>query len=238
LDPRLSLIVLVVWSAAVALVWSTPAALAGLAGSLVLFLLSGCDRPLGFLGRLLLINVFLVFVWLVLPFSFSMPGEPIASLGPLSVTREGLALTVTLSIKAIAITCGAMAVTISTGVFELLVAARHLGAPEKLTSMMTLMTRYIKVVGGEYDRLVWAMRIRGFVPKATLHCLRSYANLAGILLVRGLDRGERVRAAMLCRGWTGRLFLDREYRLSRTDLRLASLVAIMLAAMVTLDVLY
>jgi cobalt/nickel transport system permease protein len=237
LDPRLSVIALVAWSAAVALVWSRWAALAGLAGSLVLFLLSGCERPGRFFARLLLINAFLLFVWVALPFSFSSPGAPVASLGPLVVTREGLDLTITLSIKALAITCGAMAVTASSSVFELTLGARALGAPEKLTAMMTLMTRYIQVVGEEFDRLVWAMRIRGFSPKADLHTLRSYANLAGVLLVRGLDRGERVRAAMLCRGWRGRLTLEREYRLGRLDLLVSLLILAMVALVVAIDAL-
>ena len=237
LDPRLSLAVLFAWSVALALVWSMEAALAGLAGSLALFLLSGCDRPWAFVWRLLLINVFLVFVWLALPFSFSMPGEAVLRLGPLEVTREGLALSALLSVKALAITCGAMAVTASQGVFELTLAARAMGAPEKLTAMMSLMTRYIQVVGEEYDRLHWAMRIRGFVPKATVHCLRSYANMAGVLLVRGLDRSDRVRAAMLCRGWRGRLALERAYSLGRLDLALGILVLAMMALVVALDVL-
>jgi cobalt/nickel transport system permease protein len=238
IDPRLGVVILVVWSVAVALVWSRPAALAGLAGSAVLFLLSGCDKPRTYIARLLLINSFLIFVWLALPFSFSSPGEAIGRLGPFTVTREGLDLTITLSIKAIAITCGAMAVTISIGVFELMMGARALGAPEKLIAMMSLMTRYIQVVGEEFDRLVWAMRIRGFVPKATVHCLRSYANLAGMLLVRGLDRGERVRAAMLCRGWKGGLTLDREYRLKTLDYRFCALILAMLAVVVGLDVAF
>lgn len=237
MDPRLGVIILVAWSVTLALVWSRPAALAGLAGSIGLFLLSGCDKPGAFIARLLMINVFLVFVWLVLPFSFSSPGEVIWRAGPLAVTREGLDLTVILSIKALGITCGAMAVTISVGVFELMMGARAMGAPVKLIAMMSLMTRYIHVVGDEFDRLMWAMRIRGFVPKATVHCLRSYANLAGILLVRGLDRGERVRAAMLCRGWRGGLRLDRDYRFGRGDFMLSALVLAMMAAVVVLDVL-
>ena len=238
LDPRVSVIVLTVWSVAVALVWSRPAALAGLGGSLVLFLLAGCDRPWRFVGRVLLINTFLIFVWLAIPFSFSTPGETVAKLGPLAVTREGLDLVATLSIKALAITCGAMSVTIGVGVFELTLGAGALGAPEKLVAMMALMNRYIRVVGEEFDRLIWAMRVRGFAPKATVHCLKAYANLAGSLLVRGFDRGDRVRAAMLCRGWSGKIPLDRDYELGRVDLLVSLVVLVMLVIMVALDVVH
>ena len=237
-DPRLKVVILVVWSTTLAVVWNMAAALAGLAGALSLFLLLGCGRPWGFVKRLLLINAFLVFVWLLVPLSFSVPGEAAARLGPVAVTREGLALAALLSVKSLGITCGAMALTVATGVFELTAACRALGAPEKLTSMMSLMNRYIKVVGEEFDRLVWAMRIRGFKSRATVHCLRTWANLAGVLLVRGLDRSERVHAAMLCRGWRGALILDRDWRLTSLDLRLAALMLAMTAAVVALDVVF
>jgi cobalt/nickel transport system permease protein len=237
-DPRLKVVVLVVWSTTVAVVWSMAAALAGLAGAMVLLLLLGCDRPWVFIKRLILLNTFLVFVWLLLPFSFSVPGETVFRLGPLSVTRQGLALAALLSVKSLAITCGAMAVTVATGVFELIAACRALGAPVKLTAMMSLMSRYIRVVADEFGRLVWAMRIRGFKPMATVHCLRTWANLAGVLLVRGIDRSERVHAAMLCRGWRGGLALDRDYRLSALDRGLIALFLAMTAVVVTLDVVF
>ncbi|MDR0622773.1 MAG: energy-coupling factor transporter transmembrane protein EcfT, partial [Deltaproteobacteria bacterium] len=96
-------------------------------------------------------------------------------------------------------------------------AARALGAPEKLAAMLSLMTRYVTVIRDEFERLVWAMKIRGFKASTSLHCLRSYANLAGVLLVRGLDRGERVYAAMLCRGYKGRFYFSLERPINRTD---------------------
>jgi cobalt/nickel transport system permease protein len=98
-----------------------------------------------------------------------------------------------------------------------LAAARALGAPEKLAAMLSLMTRYVTVIRDEFERLVWAMKIRGFKASTSLHCLRSYANLAGVLLVRGLDRGERVYAAMLCRGYKGRFYFSLERPINRTD---------------------
>jgi cobalt/nickel transport system permease protein len=190
----------------------------GLLGSLVMVVLAGCPKPLAFLKRLSLINTFLIFIWLVLPFSFSIPGRAVLTVGPLTMTYEGLHLTSLLSVKAIGITAAAMAITLSTGIFELMTAARSLGAPAKLMAMMALMTRYVNVVGAEFDRLVWAMRIRGFTPKATIHCLKSYANLAGMMLVRGIDRAERVHAAMLCRGYRGQFFFEGTFKLTRLDL--------------------
>lgn len=227
IDPRVKLCMLVIWSFVLALATGFPGALAGLAGSLVLVCLSGPEKPLSFLWRLLTINIFLVFIWMVLPFSFSMPGEGVVSLGPLTLTREGILLSTRLSVQALGITAAAMAITTTTTVFEIIAAARSMGAPEKLTAMLALMTRYVRVIRDEFDSLVWAMKIRGFKATTSLHCLRSYANLAGVLLIRGLDRGERVYAAMACRGYKGRFYFTLDRKIDRTDIvSLAVFVAV------------
>jgi cobalt/nickel transport system permease protein len=93
--------------------------------------------------------------------------------------------------------------------------------------MLALMTRYVRVIRDEFDSLVWAMKIRGFKATTSLHCLRSYANLAGVLLIRGLDRGERVYAAMACRGYKGRFYFTLDRKIDRTDIvSLAVFVAV------------
>ncbi|MDR2300865.1 MAG: cobalt ECF transporter T component CbiQ [Deltaproteobacteria bacterium] len=236
LDPRVKLIALVIWSFVLALATGFPGAFAGLAGSVVLIILSGPEKPLSFVWRLIKINFFLLFIWLVLP--FSMPGEKITQIGPLTMTWEGVLLSARLSVQALGITAAAMAITTTTTVFQLMTAARAMGAPEKLTAMLGLMTRYVTVITDEYERLVWAMKIRGFKASTSLHCLRSYANLAGVLLVRGLDRGERVYAAMLCRGYKGTFYFTLERRITRTDIVALVVFLIVASLVVTLNVLY
>jgi cobalt/nickel transport system permease protein len=223
-DPRLKVLILALWSFLLAFLATQAAALAGLAGSGALFLLSGQRGYFQAFKNLLAINSFLLFIWLLLPFSFSVPGTVIYHLGPLAVTREGLDLTILLSLKALAITLGALAVTGSSGIFDLLAGARSLGAPEKLVALLLLMTRYISVIRQQYHRLRQAMRVRGFQPRTNLHTLRCYANLAGMLLVRGLDRAERVQAAMLCRGYNGRFWIRSDFQARTLDLGLAFLV--------------
>ncbi|MDR1578292.1 MAG: cobalt ECF transporter T component CbiQ [Deltaproteobacteria bacterium] len=222
-DPRLKVLILVLWSFLLAFVQSRAAAWVGLVGSGVLYAFSGPQSLIKGLSRLLAINSFLIFIWLTLPFSFSTPGTEIYRLGWLALTQEGLDFSLILSLKALAITLGALAITSSSGVFELLAGAKGLGAPEKLVALCQLMTRYISVIGQQYARSRQAMRVRGFQPRTNLHTLRSYANLAGILLVRGLDRAERVRSAMLCRGYNGRFWAKTDFRLKFLDLGLAYL---------------
>jgi cobalt/nickel transport system permease protein len=213
--------VLVLWSVELALVPDLGAALLGLGGSACFAALSGALRDGSFWTRLLGVNAFLVFIWLLMP--FSVGGEAVARFWGLTVTREGLEFSGLVTVKALGITAGAMALTRSSSVLELLAAARALGAPEKAVALTLMTARYVSVVGREYQRLRNAMRVRGFSARISLHTLRSFANLSGMLLVRGIERAERVRSAMLCRGWTGRFWIRTAFSCGLGDLAFAAL---------------
>jgi cobalt/nickel transport system permease protein len=199
---------LVAWSVYLALALTIPAALLGLAGSLAMALWGGQFRKKGFFKKLLLVNSFLIFIWLTIPFSFSVPGEVWWGWKKFEITHEGALLAAFLSLKAMGITTGALTITGISSVLEFMTGAKALGVPDKLVSLMLLMTRYVKVVGHEYGHLRDAMRIRGFQANFSMHVLKSLANLCGMLLVRGFERAERVYAAMLCRGYHGKFYVE------------------------------
>lgn len=227
-DPRLKIVAVLAWSFLLALTQQIEAALAGLAGSAILIFISG-SSPKTVLKRLLAVNLFILFLWPVLPFSFSYPGEVIAVLGPLEVTRQGLDLAYLLTIKGNAVAMGAIAFFGSSSVYELSAAARQLGASEKMIAIFVLMFRYIQVIGQEYARLHMAMKIRGFRPAMTMHSYRSYANLIGMLLVRSLDRAVRIHAAMRCRGYNGRFWLSGDFSFKKTDWALSVLMLLLIS---------
>lgn len=222
-DPRLKIVAVTLWSILLALTGSLPAALAGLAGSLILVLLAGLGAG-ELLRRLLAVNFFLLFVWLALPFSFSSPGEIVAAWGPLEITRPGLILSCLFTIKANAVTLGAMAFLSGSSVFQLAAAARRLGAPEKLTAIFAMMFRYVQLIGEEYERLRLAMKARGFRSKMNMHSYRSWGNLIALLLVRSVERAERIEAAMRCRGYRGRFWLADDFQFRAGDWALSALM--------------
>ncbi|MBF0379955.1 MAG: cobalt ECF transporter T component CbiQ [Magnetococcales bacterium] len=80
---------------------------------------------------------------------------------------------------------------------------RGLGCSKNLIQILLLTIRYIETLRLEYQRLRTAMQARGFQPRNNLHTWRSYGYLAGMLIVRSLDRADRVLAAMKCRGFRG-----------------------------------
>ena len=87
----------------------------------------------------------------------------------------------------------------------------------------------------EYERLRNAMRVRGFKPKTNWHTYKSFAYLVGMLLVKSLDRAERIRKAMLCRGYHGRFYLLHHFELKESDILTLVLMMFAIGCMAALQ---
>jgi cobalt/nickel transport system permease protein len=113
-------------------------------------------------------------------------------------------------------------------------ALHGLKVPERLVQLLMFTIRYIEVLREEYMRLRAAMRVRGFKPGTNWHTYRTFGYLVGIMLVRALERSERILGAMKCRGFTGRFVLLERFRLSDRDWLFAAFViaALILLVMV------
>jgi cobalt/nickel transport system permease protein len=162
------------------------------------------------LKRLLVVNGLVVCIWAVIPFTF--PGEPLFRLGPLGAAREGIELAAQITLKSNAIVLAFMAL-VATIPFSTVGHALHwLRVPDKIVHLLLMTYRYIFVLEQEYQRLIRAARIRGFQPGTNLHTYRTYAYLVGMLFVRAIDRAERVRWAMICRGFKRKFYSLQEFR--------------------------
>ncbi|ACN15417.1 CbiQ1 [Desulforapulum autotrophicum HRM2] len=164
-------------------------------------------EPKAVVKRLKPMLLFVLMIWVILPFTFE--GEAFAHLGPLTITRPGLALCLRISIKSVAILLVFIALLATMTVATLGQALHRLKIPDKMVFLLLMTYRYISVIHGEYLRLVRAARLRGFIPGTNLHSYKTYAYIAGMLFVRASLRAERVHKAMLCRGFSGKfLTLD------------------------------
>lgn len=85
---------------------------------------------------------------------------------------------------------------------KVLGAMRRLGMPPALVATLQFMYRYLHVLTEELDRMVKARRSRTFRRSGRLDW-GLLTGLIGILFLRAFERGERVHAAMLARGWDG-----------------------------------
>ncbi|MFH1007570.1 MAG: cobalt ECF transporter T component CbiQ [Candidatus Latescibacterota bacterium] len=233
-DPRVKLLVAVAFSILVAVSDAYRALVPALfmAGGLVLL----ARTDIGMLGRrLLVVNGFLVLLWLILPFTF--PGESLFTLGPLVASREGAVYCLTITLRTNTIVLATIGLVGTTSIFNLVHALRHMHVPDKLVHIFFFCYRYIAVIHLEYLRLRNAMRVRCFHPKTSLHTYRSYAYLVGMLLIKSYGRSHRIYQAMLCRGFRGKYPTFHHFHLKKRDLGFLGVSAAVIAALAALQLL-
>lgn len=156
------------------------------------------------LHRLAFINVFTLFLWLVLPFTTpAAPEDILHTLGPLSISKQGIILVSLITIKSNAILLVLMSLAASSGITSMGHAMASLGIPNKFAMLLLFTWRYLHVIAEEYTRLLRAATMRGFMPCTSRHTYATYANLIGMVLVRSYDRSARVQQAMALRGFHG-----------------------------------
>jgi cobalt/nickel transport system permease protein len=218
LDPRVKIVVTLVFSLVVALNQHLQGTAVSLA--LPLALIAAARLSIAkVLLRLAIVNGFMVFIWLFLP--FTTPGETIYTVGPLSIQREGVQAALLITLKSNSIILMVIALLGTSQMFTLVHALSHLGVPDKLVHLFFFCFRYVHVIHEEYHRLINAMKIRGFRPKTDMRTYRAYAYLVGMLLVRSFDRSKRILQAMRCRGFKGKFYILHHYQMKNYDYALA-----------------
>jgi cobalt/nickel transport system permease protein len=155
------------------------------------------------LRRAAAMDAFIIVMLLMLP--FTVAGTPLLTIGPLTASREGLWQAIAIGLKANAIVLLLLALVGTMHPAVLGHALRRLGVPAVLIHLLFFTVRYVEVLSREYHRTRLAMKARAFRPRSDLHTWRSLGYLIGMLLVRSLERAERILAAMKCRGFDGRL---------------------------------
>ena len=200
LDPRCRLAACLLLSLVAALARSPQTPLLILAIGLTFTALSGARLGL-VLRRAAAVNVFILFLWLVLP--VSTPGTPLWQGLGLTVARQGVDLAVLVTLKANAIFFCVLSLLATIPAPALGRAMTALGVPAKFSCLFVFTYRYLHVIAAEYGRLITAARLRGFVPATDRRTYRTYAALVAMVLVRSYDRSQRVYQAMLLRGFTG-----------------------------------
>jgi cobalt/nickel transport system permease protein len=88
----------------------------------------------------------------------------------------------------------------------------RLRVPEKIVYLLLMTYRYIFVIEEEYQRLMRAVKIRGFRPGTNVNTYRTYSHVIGMLFVRAAARAERVHQAMQCRGFNGKFYSLQEFQ--------------------------
>lgn len=153
--------------------------------------------------------VALPFVVAALPLLFTVAGTTLFALPwGWTATREGLARLVSVVFKAWLSVLTALTLTATTPFNAILATLRGWGVPSLLVSIVALTWRYLFVLVAEGQRLMRARAARsGRAEGAHGGSLAWRAHvtggMAGSLLLRGMDRADRIYGAMVARGYDG-----------------------------------
>lgn len=94
---------------------------------------------------------------------------------------------------------------------QLLITLRRLKVPAVIVAILAFMYRYVFVVWDELDKMRTARKARNFSGGSLWFRWKTLSQMIGMLLIRSLNRAERIHGAMLSRGWDGEVrWLDDE----------------------------
>ncbi len=183
--------------------------------------------------RFLIINSFILVMWLILPWTTA--GASFFSIGPVNISKDGIILSLIITLKCNAIMAFNITLLSTSTIFALAHALDHLKVPSTLVQLFFFSWRYLHVLEEEYIKLKRAAILRGFKPRADLFTYKTYGYLLGSLFVRSYDRGQRVYYALLCRGFNGTFWLLSHFRLKADDFIIFTLILCILLTLVFLD---
>ncbi len=157
--------------------------------------------------------VFIIFLTFTLNLFLTPGGETIFTLGPLTVTGEGLLQGATMVFRLLLLIVTTSLLTLTTspidltdGLERLMKPGQRIGIPaHELAMMMTIALRFIPTLMEEADRIMKAQMARGadFASGNLLRRAKSLIPLLVPLFVGAFRRADDLALAMEARGYRG-----------------------------------
>ncbi len=160
------------------------------------------NLPLGVLLRKLALAVpFALFVGIFNPL---LDRHVVMTIGSFPVSGGWLSFT-SIMVRFVLTVSAALILISCTGIHRLCAGLERLGMPRVFATQLLFLYRYFFVIGDEGLRMKRSVEIRSAGRKAL--GLRLYGHLIGHLLVRAMDRAQRIYRAMVARGFDGEIRL-------------------------------
>jgi cobalt/nickel transport system permease protein len=171
------------------------------------------EVPAGFvLRKVAIVSPFAIFIGIFNPL---FDRHVALTIGPLAVTGGWLSFVSILQRFALTLSTTLVLVA-GTGIHSTCRALERLGVPQAFTVQVLVLYRYLFVLMDEGARMVRARALRSFGARGS--GLAVYGHMLGSLLLRTLDRAQRIHLAMNCRGFDGRVHTLDERRLRAADI--------------------
>jgi cobalt/nickel transport system permease protein len=163
------------------------------------------------LKKILVAAPFALVIGIFNPF---MDRQPIAHIGAFVVTGGWVSFA-SIMFRFVLTVGAALALVACTGMYRLGAGLEQLGVPRVFVMQLLFLYRYLFVVADEGLKMMRGVELRAG-GRRSLH-LRVYGSLIGHLLLRSMDRAERVYRAMVARGFDGEIRVLRRSSFGWTD---------------------
>jgi cobalt/nickel transport system permease protein len=165
------------------------------------------DLPLGYLLRkLLIVSPFIIFIGIFNPW---LDRTVMVQLGPLGISGGWISF-LSLLLRFALTVGGALLLIASTGFTTICMAMEKMGTPRVFTVQLLLLYRYLFILIGETIRMIRAHSLRSFNRRNRVP-FQVFLQMLGNLLLRTIDRAQRIHMAMLSRAFTGDIRIVRQF---------------------------
>jgi cobalt/nickel transport system permease protein len=110
----------------------------------------------------------------------------------------------------------ALALIALTGFNSVCIALERFKVPRPFIVQLLFLYRYMFVLSEESERMLKARAVRSFSGRSMR--FKTFISLVGQLLLRTMDRAERVYRAMCCRGFDGHIRIIRSLHIDPKDI--------------------
>jgi len=231
-DQRCKIVSFLILITAISFMSSAVPAIAGLLAALIVAVFS--RLPVKFLiKRIAMPLFFLLPLFLLLPVTAG--GDIYTVIYGINIYFQGIKTAVLILIKTSSIIL-LFNIMIATCPFsETVCALQSLRLPEKIINMIAFTYRFIHVYIIDFNKMRTALILRGYKSESGLRSWKTSANLTGSLIVRSYEQTDRIHNAMKLRGYSGRLYTDKEFRLTKSDIVKTSLIILTAASLIYLE---
>lgn len=233
LDPRIKIIIISMFIASLFFIKSFIPY--GFVAVFILGIIKVSGVPLKFILKGLKPLIFIILITFSINI-FLTKGEVLLTLGPLTITKEGLYFAVFMALRLIFLIIGTSLLTLTTspialtdGIEKLLNPFKKVGLPaHELAMMMTIALRFIPTLLEETDKIMKAQMARGadFESGNILRRAKSLVPLLVPLFINAFRRAEELAAAMEARCYRGG---ENRTRLNELKLKRSDITALFLA---------
>lgn len=170
------------------------------------------DLPLVYLlKKILLAAPFAVFIGMFNPI---IDRTVLMHIGPVGISGGWVSFA-SIMLRFVLTVGAVLALIASTGFASICMSLEKMGAPNSFAVQLLFLYRYIFVLIDEASRMVRARSLRAFKGKG--RGFKVFTSMIGQLLLRALDRAQRIHLAMRCRGFDGEIRIFRKLTFGGRD---------------------